>query len=77
MQPLLVKAICTAIFATMFSTLVIADNKLPVTTVQLIKETESWDGTPLPEYPIGQPEVTLQNYRTTWCGTTLACPSYN
>lgn len=30
-----------------------------VTTIQLVKATHSWDGTPLPPYPQAQPEVTM------------------
>lgn len=30
-----------------------------VTSIQLVKATHSWDGTPLPAYPQAQPEVTI------------------
>lgn len=31
----------------------------PPTVTTLIKDTKSWDGTKLPQYPEGQPEVTI------------------
>jgi quercetin dioxygenase-like cupin family protein len=33
---------------------------IPVTGKELIKTTRSWDGQPLPEYPRGQPEITIR-----------------
>lgn len=40
-----------------------ADDPTAVHTEVLIKSTASWDGTPLPPYPQGSPEVTLLRIR--------------
>lgn len=31
----------------------------PVTVSELLKTSSSWDGTPLPAYPTGKPEITI------------------
>lgn len=36
-----------------------AGNINSITVEQLAKSSKSWDGTPLPHYPKGQPEVTI------------------
>jgi quercetin dioxygenase-like cupin family protein len=56
--------------ALLFSSTVLADDTVGVTTEVLAKTSKSWDGSPLPEYPDKSPEITILRI-TIPCGTSL------
>ena len=56
--------------ALLFSSTVLADDTVGVTTEVLAKTSNSWDGSPLPEYPDKSPEITILRI-TIPCGTSL------
>ncbi len=48
------------LFVTLFASLVSAEEVEPnVVATTLVKSTHSWDGSQLPSYPEGQPEITI------------------
>lgn len=52
----LISGLCLALLA---AGNVSANDSKPVTVDVLAKSTASWDGTELPSYPVGRPEVTI------------------
>lgn len=53
------KLICGICFALLLSSNVLAINENAVHTDELVKSGISWDGSSLPLYPTGSPEVTI------------------
>lgn len=59
------KFVCTVCLALLlvypaFAQTLKEDHGAQITTEALLKTSTSWNGNPLPEYPKGQPEITIQ-----------------
>jgi quercetin dioxygenase-like cupin family protein len=53
------KLICAVWLAILLSSAVYADDPAGIRVETLAKTSSSWDGTPLPAYPAGRPQITI------------------